>query len=382
MTNARDLTAQLSRLLRREHDAMAEFIVALADFDRRRVWVELGYNGLFPFLRRERGLSKSAAFYRKTAAELVQRFPEVVEPLRHGKLCLSSVAELAKVLTPENRHEVLPRFFHASKQEAKEILAELAPDPAPARRDVVTALSLAAPAAAAVIEAAAAAAAAVPSADPPLSSGSPANLVRASSDGESRGLSPQRNEEPDRVEPLTAELRRIHVTVDREFLELLDATRDALSHSHPGATTSELLKVCMKRVLAEKAKQKGIVERPRKEPSACCSDDHIPAHVKRAVWKRDGGKCQWPLAGGGGICGSTTRLEFAHRVAKARGGKATAENIRLLCRVHNQYEARVQLGDEVMDRFSATRLRGGRSPRRGFGGASGEEEQAALALGP
>ncbi len=96
MTNARDLTARFASLLRREHEAMAEFILAVADFDRCRAWVELGYNGLFPFLHRELGLSKSAAFYRKTAAELVQRFPEIVEPLREGKLCLSSVAELAE----------------------------------------------------------------------------------------------------------------------------------------------------------------------------------------------------------------------------------------------------------------------------------------------
>jgi hypothetical protein len=54
---------------------MADFLVALADFDRRRLWVELGYSSLFSFLHRELGLSKGAAFYRKTAAELVQRFP-------------------------------------------------------------------------------------------------------------------------------------------------------------------------------------------------------------------------------------------------------------------------------------------------------------------
>jgi hypothetical protein len=32
----------------------------------------------------------------------------------------------------------------------------------------------------------------------------------------------------------------------------------------------------------------------------------VPAHVKRAVWERDGGRCQWKLDGGG-ICGSTHR---------------------------------------------------------------------------
>jgi hypothetical protein len=64
---------------------MADFLVALADFDRRRLWLELGHTSLFAFLHRELGLSAGAAYYRKTAAELIQRLPEVIEPLRDGR---------------------------------------------------------------------------------------------------------------------------------------------------------------------------------------------------------------------------------------------------------------------------------------------------------
>ena len=42
---------------------------------------------------------------------------------------------------PENRHTVFPRFFHCSKQEAKAVSAELAPEPQPVLRTVVTAVS-------------------------------------------------------------------------------------------------------------------------------------------------------------------------------------------------------------------------------------------------
>jgi hypothetical protein len=68
----------------------------------------------------------------------VQRFPEVIEPLRDGRLCITTVIELAKVITPENRDEVLPRFFHRSKSEAKAVSAALTPKEAPPTRDVVT----------------------------------------------------------------------------------------------------------------------------------------------------------------------------------------------------------------------------------------------------
>ncbi len=130
MTSARDLSARLAELLQRERAALAEFLVALADFDRKRLWVELGHASLFYFLHRELGLSSGAAFYRKTAAGLIQRFPELVDPLRDGRLCLTSVVELAKVLTPENRDDVLPRFFHLSKSGAKAVSAALRPNDA------------------------------------------------------------------------------------------------------------------------------------------------------------------------------------------------------------------------------------------------------------
>jgi hypothetical protein len=79
-----------------------------------------------------------AAFFRKTAAELIRKYPEIVEPLRDGRLCLSTVAELAKVITRENVPDVLPRFFSRSKRKAKEVTAQLLPAEAPPLRDVVT----------------------------------------------------------------------------------------------------------------------------------------------------------------------------------------------------------------------------------------------------
>ncbi|HSN15912.1 MAG TPA: HNH endonuclease, partial [Anaeromyxobacteraceae bacterium] len=140
MTSARELSSRLHDLLRREQSALADFLLALAEFDANRRWQELGYTSLFHYLHRELGMSKGAAHYRKTAAELVRRVPEVVEPLREGLLCITSIIELAKVLTPENREEVLPRFFHRSRQEAKAVSAELRPAEAAPHRTVMTAM--------------------------------------------------------------------------------------------------------------------------------------------------------------------------------------------------------------------------------------------------
>src|SRR5512145_637599 len=142
MNTARQLTDHLADLLRKERGAMAEFLVALAAFDGERRWAELGHASLFAFLNRELGLPKDSAFQRMTAARLIQEYPEVVEPLRDGRLTLSTSVEVAKVVTPENRGEVLPRYFHLSKREAKAVSAELQPCEAAPHRTVVTPVRL------------------------------------------------------------------------------------------------------------------------------------------------------------------------------------------------------------------------------------------------
>ncbi len=341
METARDLTLRLQTLLQRERASMAEFLVALADFDRRRLWVDLGHTSLFYFLHRELGLSKATAFYRKTAAELIQKFPDIVEPLTDGRLCITTVVELAKVLTLENKDEVLPRFFQASKAEAKEVTAEIRPEPAPPRRDVVT-----------PGRAAAAPALALSLAATPVLRQLVGQPTKPSGESAAPAAVPSPRPARDSVEPLTADESRVHVTVSRRFLKKLEAARDALSHSHPDAGIEEILEAGLDLLLDRDAKRKGLVKNPRATPRPSSNPDYVPAHVRRAVWKRDGGKCQFRLASGE-ICGSTLRLEIDHHpIPRALGGPSTVENCRLACDVHNDREARRVFGDAWMDRFT------------------------------
>jgi hypothetical protein len=149
METARDLTLRLRELLRREHGALADFLLTLVTFDERRLWAELECGSLFDFLHRELGLSRSAAFYRKTAVALVREFPAIADALRQGKLCLMTVAEVARVLEPGNAADLLPRFFGLSKREAKVLVASLVPVEAPPLRELITPVR-AAPAASAL----------------------------------------------------------------------------------------------------------------------------------------------------------------------------------------------------------------------------------------
>jgi 5-methylcytosine-specific restriction endonuclease McrA len=357
MDTARDFADRLSALLRKEQGAMADFLLALADFDRRRLWQTLGYSSLFHFLHRELGMSKGAAHYRKTAAELIQRIPGVVEPLREGKLCITSIIELAKVLTPENRDEVLPRFFHRSRQEARAVSAELAPMEAAPHRTVVTAIPLAASARTAPPEAPASLALNTASMDRNASADPTSGAAVQPVELEVPPASaPTRAAPRSAAEPLTADLRRLHVTVSKRFMEKLEAARDALSHSHPGADVETLLEEGLDLLLERAAKRRGLVKKPRaraRRPSDSerANPRHVPAEVSREVFRRDDGRCQWKTADGG-ICGSTHRVELDHAVPVARGGKSTAANLRVLCGFHNDLAAREAYGDRWMDQFT------------------------------
>src|SRR2546421_13029803 len=61
---------------------------------------------------------------------------------------------------------------------------------------------------------------------------------------------------------------------------------------------------------------------------------HIPAHVKRAVWKRDGGRCTH-VDEKGHRCAERKFLEYDHEEPVARGGEATVKGVRLRCHAHN-----------------------------------------------
>ena len=76
----------------------------------------------------------------KLDAELILDFPEIVEPIREGRLCLTTVCEVQKVLTSEYWREVLPRFYGLSKRDAEALVAELQPAEVIPFRTVVTAV--------------------------------------------------------------------------------------------------------------------------------------------------------------------------------------------------------------------------------------------------
>ena len=127
-------------LLRTERTCLADLLVSVGDFEDRGLHRAIGYATIFQYLHRALSMSKAMAHYRMVGARLLRRFPEVEQPVRDGRLCLTTVIEVARVLTKENRAEVLPRFFGLSRQEAREVAAEIDPARVVPMRTVVSPL--------------------------------------------------------------------------------------------------------------------------------------------------------------------------------------------------------------------------------------------------
>jgi hypothetical protein len=114
--------------------------------------------------------------------------------------------------------------------------------------------------------------------------------------------------------------------------------------------------------------------KPGRPPDKKPGRPPIPAAVRRAVWRRDGGQCAW-LGPDGRRCGSTHQLQYDHIVPAALGGVSSEGNVRIACGCHNRLEAERMFGQ------AAARHRRGATPAASRDASGFTVELAAPKLG-
>jgi hypothetical protein len=170
-----------------------------------------------------------------------------------------------------------------------------------------------------------------------------------------------------RLEPLSTDRVGVRFTADTEFKELLERVRGLASHRLPSGDLLTLMKrglVAYERELEKerfaigrRPERSNATTRERTEPRS----RHVPAAISREVYTRDQGQCAF-LSKNGRRCSAQAFLELDHREPFARGGEETTQNLRVLCRAHNQEQARQQFGPAYV-RAVVARARSGRSTR-------------------
>jgi hypothetical protein len=284
-----ELVERVKDLASCERRASVALIRSLMEFDARRLYLREGCSSLFTYCTQVLHLSEGSAYNRIETARGARRYPRVLEALERGDVTLTAVRLLAPHLTAANHEELLRAARHKSRQQIEELIASINPRPAAAtiiRRAVLT--------------------------------------------------------------PLAPERYMLQVTLTRETHEKLRRAQVLARHAIADGDIASILDRALsllidhleRRRFAEAASPRSNVD------NGTASGRHIPAAVRRVVWQRDEGRCAF--VGRVGRCRETAFLEFHHVAPYAAGGNATADNIQLRCRAHNQYEARLFFGDMLV----------------------------------
>ena len=367
-----ELVARVKELAAHERGAMVLLVAHLAELDTRDVHLRGGHGSLFAYCRDVLALSEQEAYNRIAVARAARRFPVVLDLLEGGALNLTTVRLLAPHLTPENHREVLESARGKTKLQVEEIAARLwpRPDVPPSIRKLPAPRAPAPPTGAIrppnlllvaplppgvpplephpIPSWPVGAAPSVDAQSPPVIAPSPPPTMLLDPSARPASLLPSLPSPPSRptaeVTPLSPDRYRVQVTIGGDTLEKLRLAKDLLRHAIPSGDEAAILDRALSSLLTDLAQKKfAAAERPRPSGGTAPGSRHIPAEVKRAVWMRDLGRCAF-VGTNGRRCTERGFLEFHHIHPYALGGEATARNIRLRCRAHNGYEARVCFG--------------------------------------
>ncbi len=347
------LLTKTKELVVEERKLTTSILWHMHEIQTRRLYAEKGYGSLFEYAVQALGYSEAAAGRRIAAMRLLVEVPEIELALQKGDVSLSTLSTIQSFIQrkkePVSRPEKKELVFALqgkSRRECEKHLAALDPDAAtPQERERVV---------------------------------SPTQTeIRFIAD-----------------DALMAKLQSIreldgHVQSNPSYLELFHRMADlALKKLDPLSSK----KTAHKKTAHDKAPKDAQTAddesahssikptaTPRADdstppeptsqltPPAECSNSHspplssadtpspknprqIPAQLKREVWQRDQGRCSYKSPDGK-RCVSRFALEIDHIQPLALDGKTEISNLRLLCRVHNQQQAIVKLGEDQMNRF-------------------------------
>ena len=311
------LRRDLKSAVATENAATSVVLAHVAEYDFRKLYLPDGYASMFEYCVEELGMSEDQACNRIEVARKGREFPALFEAIDDGRLTLSAIRELGPYLSPTNADDLIAESSALRIRDLRIHLAKRFPRGEALRLD------------GGVIPAA------------PRSAG----RSEAATDLSATSRIDPPAQKP--VKPLSPNRFALEFTISQ-------ATHDRLRYFQSLTGISNDLENAFDRALeiavARVEKKKfGAAANPRRSDRRGHNPRYIPMDVRRVVWMRDEGRCTF-TSEKGRRCTVVGRVEFDHVVPVARGGKATVENVRLLCPAHNQYEAGRILGDGFMER--------------------------------
>jgi len=324
MLSDRAVMARLEELLREERRLTAEVLLHLGEVEVRQLYRPAACSSMHTYCTRVLGMSEDQAFKRIRAARAMRQFPVVAAAIEDGRLHLTAVVRLAPHLTDENVDLLVSEASGKSKAEIELLLARLAPRPDVAQR----------------LERVAEQTVLVP--EPPHEGHAVVPETPGRADG--RG----------RVAALSPERFALQVTIGEATQRKLLRAQALLRHQVPSGDLAEVMDLALDALLDRVEGRKFGKTRAPRRARPCSDGRYVPRDVRREVVARDGMQCSF-VSEDGRRCDETGFLELDHVVPVARGGEATVETVRVLCRTHNQHEAERILGRDAVKAARAAR---------------------------
>jgi 5-methylcytosine-specific restriction endonuclease McrA len=309
------LLEQIKVAAAEERQATLLLIEYLKEVERRLLYCELGYSSLWSFGVEYLGLSEGACQRRISTMRLAAEIPEVKLSIEEGRLSLSNATQLqshfqnekkkGNASTIEQKKELIHKMEGLSKAECERELLKLSPEALP----------------------------------------------------------------KDRERPLTDTHTELRFVVDQAVMEDMEKLKGLMAQQFEQITLSELFSYLLKQELKQQEKKKVGSERQTEKseqiipmtadtsqaelppPVAVAkSSRYIPTAIRRRVWKRAGGRCEF-VSAEGKRCASQYRLEFHHKIPFALGGEHSETNVFCVCRSHNVAAAVTDYGRSTMKRW-------------------------------
>jgi hypothetical protein len=287
------LKSQLENLSRNERKITAQVVEHIAEVERRSLHLAWGYSNLFDYLTTSLNYSETAAYRRIQTARASRQMPMLLDKLENGSLKLSQVAQVETALKQEERatgqkvsmerkREVFAKIENKNGYESKKIIAK--------------------------------------------------NFANGAGDG-AKDFVEMNLKLPERVSEDLKRVKELYSHIDphadwEKIIELM--AKDVLKMRDPLAQKASTKKKLTQSFAATEVKSN------MSKVKVNAKSRYIAGNIKRLVFQRDQGKCQFKSEAGH-ICGSKFQSQIDHVRPIYLGGTNEAKNLRVLCANHNRY---------------------------------------------
>ena len=322
------LLRRLADLVARDRVTTAAMLAHIAEVDSRRLYLPAAYPSMHAYCVHELHLSEDAAYRRITAARTARQFPAIFDAIAEGDVSLSAVGLLAPHLTAANVNELLKAAAHRPKSEVDRLIAERFP-----QSEILALVTSIPPARSSNTQL-------VPERVGMTTSGqTDAQLAQVQVDAAVARA---------RLTPIASQRFALQFSIGQSAYDKLRYAQELLSHQIEPGDLAGVFECSLDALIVKLENRKfSATSRPQNVHRPSDSLRNVPAHVQRAVWERDGGRCTF-VSETGTRCPSRTRIEFDHVDPVALGGEPTVQGMRLRCRAHNQFTAECTFGAEFM----------------------------------